>query len=379
MHFPRSSGMLLHISSLPGNSLLGTLGQEAYDFVDFLSNAGIKYWQILPFTPICSDRGFSPYDSPSSFAGNELFINYSFIKNSDWFSADIDILLSEQKTNEIDFQKAVDTSKKILKITFEQFIANASGDKIDEFVSYCKKESWWIDDYSLFYVLGTEFNTNDWRKWPEDFRNRDNQVLIQYIQNKKNEIDCIKFSQFIFEKQFLNLKNYCNSKGISIIGDLPIYVSSDSSDTWANPDIFVLDKETFYPTEVAGVPPDYFSPTGQRWGNPVYKWFNDDGSLFEHTLYWWKKRISRSLRLIDIIRIDHFRGFQKFWSVPSTEPTAVNGEWKTGPGYDFFEYIRSKLGDVPIIAEDLGIITPDVEDLRDNLDYPGMKVLQFGV
>jgi 4-alpha-glucanotransferase len=377
MKHERTCGILLHITSLAGREGSGTMGKEAYEFADFLKKAGQTHWQILPTNPVFAHTGFSPYDSPSTFAGNHLFISIEKCAEKGWIDrAVIDQAGFDQSSQTVDFivrEKFVISS---LRVAFAAFESSAKKEDLAAFEHFCSEESWWLEDYSLYMAIVSCFNTYAWKTWPEDIASRKYSALAKYSHECRSEIRFQKFIQFVFDSQWRDLKKYCNNNGIKLIGDIPIYVNFDSADAWANREIFLLD-ETGMPAEVSGVPPDYFSKTGQLWGNPLYNWFGEGKSLNEKTMRWWIHRLRRTNSLCDVVRIDHFRAFESFWAVPVKEKTAVNGKWKKGPGIDFFNQVKANLGVLPLIAEDLGIITPEVETLRYNTGLPGMKILQF--
>ncbi len=376
MNLPRSSGMLLHISSLPGRYGIGTLGDEAYEFADTLKRAGQRYWQILPIGPVVGAFGFSPYASPSTFAGNPLFISIERMINESWcaLTCGTDEFAQDHF---VDFERVVSHRAQFFAEAARQFFSGASGSEKKEFDRFCAGQADWLDDYALYMALSVKHGTFNWLMWDTPVARREPAALARERKELEEEIRIHLFVQYQFFRQWKALREYCNDNGIELIGDIPIYITLDGADAWANPEILDLDPETGAPLAVAGVPPDYFSETGQRWGNPLYWWHDEKDALREETLSWWKRRISHLKDMVDIVRIDHFRGFESFWSVPADEETAVNGEWVPGPGMPFFSWLRSELGDLPLIAEDLGVITPEVKALRDGLGLPGMKILQF--
>ncbi len=375
MNLERSSGILLHITSLPGKFGIGTLGNEAYEFANNIKKAGLKYWQILPIGPVNPAMGFSPYSSASTFAGNYLFISLEKIKQD--FLPDLNIdKVTFEEDHFIPFDKVISHKQLVLKQAAELFFKQQNDQHIAAYNTFCNNHEFWLNDFAIFSTLAQINTTDNWLEWDVTVTREDKKQLADFQEKFKDEINYYKFKQFIFFNQWQKLKTYCNSLDIKLIGDIPIYISLESADAWSHPDILQLDREQ-KPMSVAGVPPDYFSSTGQRWGSPIYKWFKTKNKLFKPTLEWWFKRIAHLHKYIDIIRIDHFRGFESYWSIPVDEPTAINGTWKTGPGIAFFEELEKKLGELPLIAEDLGIITPEVEKLRDDLRLPGMKILQF--
>ena len=371
MELTRSSGLLLHITSLPGNEGCGTLGQEAYDFADFLHKSRIMYWQLLPICPVEKEMAYSPYASSSAFAGNPLLISIESLKKEAWFSPKIRLEPIEN-TGQANFDEAIKQKELLLYEAFTSFFVLAEKTLIDDFDSFCAKNAFWLDDYALFSVISKRLETKFWPSWDNSY-----QKASLYTDNtlrKSSEVRFYKFIQYIFFTQWKNFKEYCESLNIRLIGDIPIYISLDSADAWANPHILELD-DSFNPIEVAGVPPDYFSETGQRWGNPLYQWFTDSKNLNTATVEWWKNRLHHIVELFDLVRLDHFIGFESYWAIPAEEKTAINGKWRKGPGILLFESID--MDDFPFIAEDLGLITPEVEKLRGDLGLPGMKILQF--
>lgn len=377
MKIERSSGLLLHISSLPGKYGIGTLGSEAFRFVDQLREAGQRYWQILPIGPVSAIFGYSPYASSSTFAGNLLFISIEAIIQEEWFTADLPVKLpSELDDYHVDYPRVLAHKIATLQRIFEYSRTHANPFLQDQISRFFEIHDWWLADYALFAALGDYHHSYNWQSWPANIVNREAGALNNWREKLEEAIYFHKFVQFLFFRQWHRLKQYAREKGIQIIGDLPIYVTMDSADVWANREIFQLDRDTGLPNSVAGVPPDYFSKTGQRWGNPLYQWFEED-TLKKETLNWWLSRLKFLLSIVDVVRIDHFRGFESFWAIPAKEKTAVKGEWLPGPGAHFFEYMKRELEDLPLIAEDLGMITPAVETVRNEFDFPGMKVLQF--
>ena len=373
MKLERGSGILLHITSLGSEDLSGTMGQEAYDFVDFLHKSGIMYWQILPLGPVSDGMSYSPYASPSTFAGNPLFISISELSKTEWFGKKINFPANNPE--QVDFEKAVSFKMDILKEAASAFFGSKNAEAA-QYASFCAANAFWLEDFTLFTAFSQKIGSDNWRAWPDTVRTRQPEAMRTLSDELKEDIRLHKFIQYVFFSQWARLKSYCNLKNIKIIGDMPLYISFDGADAWANTDIFQLDKD-YAPTLIAGVPPDYFSKTGQRWGNPLYKWFKKKKKLYKPTYRWWINRLKHLTSHLDIIRVDHFRGFESYWAIPSAEKTAVEGEWLPGPGLPFFEKLKKELGDLPLIAEDLGIITPEVEKLRDSLALPGMKILQF--
>jgi len=376
MKIERSCGILLHPTSLPGKYGIGSLGKQAYQFVDYLTIAQQKVWQILPLGP--TGYGDSPYQCFSSFAGNPLLIDIDRLV-TDGLLADNQIDTSITfPDHEVDFGKVIPYKMGLLKMAFYTFrdrvIYNQDPNNLEKvrFEVFCKQNYKWLDDFVLFMALKQVHNGQPWYEWETSLKMRNPHAL----QEKKNalydEINFQKFCQFIFFKHWLELKSYANRNGVKIFGDMPIYISHDSADAWVNKDIFQFD-ENGTPIDIAGVPPDYFSATGQRWGNPLYRW----EKLEETGFKWWIERIKASLIIYDYVRIDHFRGFSAYWSIPYQEVTAQKGKWIKSPGYELFEAVEKQLGNVPVIAEDLGVITSEVVELREAFNFPGMKILQF--
>jgi 4-alpha-glucanotransferase len=364
----RSSGVLLHISSLPGDDGIGSMGKNAFRFVDFLVQTRQKIWQILPLGP--TGFGNSPYQCYSAFAGNPMLIDVQLLVE-DRLLAKPEPEAQHFKTGKVEFDRVAAWKTRLLRTAFEGFQNNFERYQ-EEYQSFMRHNAWWLDDYALFRALKTKHDESVWNTWPTELVSRDKQTLRDAFQELHLEIDFHRFQQFLFFRQWFKLKEYANAKGIRIIGDIPLYVSLDSVDVWANQDIFLLDGNA-KPTQVGGVPPDYFSETGQLWGNPVFDWERVAGRDFD----WWLARLHFNLRMFDLVRIDHFRGLESFWAVSAEAQTAVVGEWLPARGYQLFGKLREHLGQLNVIAEDLGIITPEVEKLRDDFQLPGMKVLQF--
>ncbi|MBN3910746.1 MAG: 4-alpha-glucanotransferase [Nostoc sp. NMS1] len=371
MPFPRSSGILLHPTSFPSRFGVGDLGLEAYRFIDFLKESHQQYWQVLPLGP--TGYGNSPYMCYSAMAGNPLLISPEKLQDEGLLSEEDFANLPGFPVEKVDFDQVVPIKIGLLKKACENFRVNATPIQQKEFEGFCDSKAYWLDNYALFMALKDAHNGASWHTWEAKFVKREPEALAQVEDRLNGDIFYYKFVQFEFFRQWSDLKSYANMRGIDIIGDIPIYVSHDSADVWAHPDIFCLDEETGVAAQMAGVPPDYFSATGQLWGNPVYNW----EELQKQDFKWWVQRFEAMLDYVDIIRIDHFRGFEAYWSVPKGEETAMNGQWVEAPGDAFFEAIRHKLGKLPVLAEDLGVITPEVEALRDKYEFPGMKVLQF--
>ncbi len=366
----RGSGILLHITSLPSPYGIGDLGPDASGFVDFLAETGQSYWQILPLNLTSPAYGNSPYSSFSAFAGNSLLISpdlmvkegllkRSEIKDPPAFTA-----------KRVNFKKVIAYKKGLFDIAFKGKAEELHGDK--EFEAFCRKNAYWLDDFALFISIKNSLNGIEWCDWPKGLRDREKGELEDASLKLKENILKEKFLQYIFFRQWASLKRYCDTKNIKIIGDIPIYVNYDSSDVWANPGIFSLDRNK-RPVSVAGVPPDYFSSTGQLWGHPLYKW----NALKRSGYKWWLKRIEHNLEEFHLFRLDHFRGFVGYWKVDAKEETAMNGEWVNAPAVDFFNAVTKRFPEISIIAEDLGVITPDVKEVMEKFGFPGMKVLLF--
>ncbi|WP_167619720.1 4-alpha-glucanotransferase [Maribellus sediminis] len=366
----RKSGILLHITSLPGNDGIGTLGTEAYRFIDFLKESGQKLWQILPLGP--AGAGNSPYQCYSAYAGNPLLIDTEVLIQEGLLAKEV---LDDRPAfikKKVAFKKVEDWKYPVLNASFQHFRGKEFHRYQDEYWRFLDEHSWWLNDYALFMAARKHFKGVEWGKWDESVKFREEKAIQQLSSELSDEINFQKYLQFVFFRQWHRLKAYANEKGVDIVGDVPLYVSGDSADVWANTDIFKLD-EQLKPIEVGGVPPDYFSETGQLWGNPVFDWER----LRKRDYDWWVARLHFNLRMFNCVRIDHFRGLESFWSIPATDTTAMNGSWLPAHGTNLLQILKGHLGDLPFIAEDLGIITPEVDKMRDDFDLPGMKVLQF--
>ena len=370
MRFPRSSGILLHLTSLPGPHGCGDLGPASYHFVDWMVIAGQSLWQMLPLGPV----GFanSPYMSLSAFAGNPLLVDLQELKELGWLRAEELASVPLFPEDKVDFASVVPFRLALLKKASDRFFADSAVSQQRDFAEYCRTQKYWLDDYALFEALHAAHCGSLWTTWPEELARREPSALAAARRHFHGDVRFHQFIQWCFDRQWKSLKKYANDRGVRLVGDLPIFVAHHSTDVWAHADLFYLD-ERGNPEVVAGVPPDYFSETGQRWGNPLYKW----DVMKKKKFGWWVNRFRASLNLFDIVRIDHFRGFEAYWEIPATEKTAVKGRWVKAPGRDLFATILRRLGRLPIIAEDLGVITPEVTQLRDGFGLPGMKVLQF--
>ncbi len=370
MKFQRSSGIILHPSSLPGPDGIGDLGPAAFNWIRFLSETGCGLWQVLPLGP--TGFGDSPYQSLSAFAGNPnlispaLLVEDRLLDNSDLEDRPI---FTE---NRVEFSKVIEWKRILLHRAFERFCNNGQRELKSELQFFIEREANWLLEYSVYAAIKDTHHGNSWNLWPPPLKMHDEQTIAEYRNMHQVEILWQQFVQFLFFRQWHSLKDFAINNGIKIIGDIPIFVSYDSSDVWSNPHLFDLDPDC-RPRVVAGVPPDYFSSTGQLWGNPLYKWEEHKKTGYS----WWISRLQQVLTMVDIIRLDHFRGFAGYWEVPAGMTTAEKGQWVTGPGEDFFNTVINRLGDLPIIAEDLGEITPDVIELMHHFSFPGMKVLQF--
>ncbi len=355
----------MHPTSLPGPYGIGSLGKPAFEWIDTLASAGIRHWQVLPLGP--TGFGNSPYQCYSAFAGNPLLVDPDpLIAEGLLKKSELDTGLVFDETT-VDYETVTEFHTRMLRLAFSRF------QPTKQYERFCRENADWLDDYVLFMALSKYFNFMPWYRWPEPLQKREPETLARYASLVRDEADRHRFVQYLFFSQYDALRAHAENRRVEIIGDLPIYVAANSADVWAHPELFDLD-ENLQPAEVAGVPPDYFSETGQRWGNPLYDWEKHEADGFA----WWIRRMEASLAMYDRIRIDHFRGFEAYWAVPADEETAVNGRWVPGPGHRLFDAFEKRFGkNLPVIAEDLGIITPEVEALRDRYGLPGMKVLQF--
>lgn len=381
MNTDRRSGILLHITSLPGTPGIGTMGKPAYDFVDWLEKGGQTLWQVLPLGP--TGYGDSPYASFSTFAGNPLLIDIEKLRENGWLSAgDCNPPDSIKTEGYVDFGAVIQWKNPLLRKAASKFLESASASEKKGFEDFKKKQAYWLDNYTAFMSIKDFYdkkaaeehpeNSVWFAYWPKDLASKEPAGVKKWVETHKQEIEIYSVLQYFFFSQWKALKDYANGKGISIIGDIPIFVAADSADVWGNQEFFQLGKDG-KPSAQAGVPPDYFCKDGQLWGNPLYDW----KKMKKNGYAWWITRIKSMLEKVDFIRIDHFRGFESYWAVPSGEKTAVNGKWEKGPSFDFFNEVKRQLGELPFLAEDLGFVTKEVQELRDGCGFPGMKVLQF--
>lgn len=364
---------MLHPTSFPGRYGIGDFGDAAYRFVDFLADSKLSLWQMLPLGP--TGYADSPYQCFSAFAGNALLISPDKLVEAGYLPETAVTRIPNFPTHAVDFGPVIQYKMDLLKQAHDHFLAEGTAVQQDVFHQFCREQASWLEDYALFMALKHHHmhrHGGVWNTWPRPIALREPQAMQAWSTRLADDVALHKFLQFLFFQQWLDLKIYANEKGIRIIGDIPIFVAFDSADVWANPDLFYLDKNG-KPTVIAGVPPDYFSETGQRWGNPLYRW----NLMAENGYAWWVERLRMCFVQADIVRIDHFRGFDAYWEIPESEPTAMVGRWVRGPGAGFFTAMEAKLGKLPLIAEDLGVITPEVVALREQFDFPGMKVLQF--
>lgn len=370
MSFERSSGILLHITSLPNRFGIGSLGREAFEFVDFLKNSNQKLWQILPLGP--TGYGNSPYQCYSAFAGNSVLIDIDKLIEKGLLKHEDIQDLPDFDRQFVEYDRVEEFKSNLFEKAFANFDENADLEQQAEFEAFCIKNSDWLDDFALFLALKDANDLKPWYEWEEELKIRNANAIKKAKAELEIDIEYYKFLQFLFFEQWNDLKKYANEQEIKIIGDIPLYVSRDSAEAWASSELFLFDEHK-NPTFVAGVPPDYFSETGQLWGNPIYDWKKHKKTNFA----WWVKRVKANLEIFDIIRIDHFRGLAAYWSIPFGEETAIKGTWVNAPGDELFATLTREIPDLPIIAEDLGLLTDDVVELRDKYDLPGMKILQF--
>ncbi|OGT23194.1 MAG: 4-alpha-glucanotransferase, partial [Gallionellales bacterium RIFOXYB12_FULL_54_9] len=366
----RTSGVLLHPTSLPGQFGAGDLGANAYHFVDWLLGAGQTYWQVLPLGEI--GPGNSPYMSSSAFAGNVLLIDLDDLAHQGWLGAEDLIPDPGFSHNKVDYALQGTFRMARLRRAAERFFSSNNETLLSAYNVFCIAEHAWLDDYARFMTLAEQHGWCHWNEWPSALANREAHALMQLDAECAGQINFWKFCQWCFFRQWMQLKHYANERGVKLIGDVPIFVAYQSADVWSHRELFELD-ESGTSTVVAGVPPDYFSETGQLWGNPLYRWDEHEKTAYA----WWIKRMQHAFVHFDWVRVDHFRGFAAYWEVPAGELTAINGRWMPGPGAKLFEAFENAFVELPIIAEDLGVITPDVAELRDKFKLPGMRILQF--
>ncbi len=366
----RSSGVLLHPTSLPGRYGIGELGNEAARFIDFLVRSRQRIWQVLPLGP--TSYGDSPYQAFSAFAGNPMLISVEQLAGDGLISKEDLATVPEFSPDAIDHGGVISWKKPLLRRAFEAFESRANAKALGEFQAFVSRQASWLLDFSRYMAFKDHFEGKAWGDWDAPVRLREPSAIASLSAELAAEIRFHQFLQYVFFRQWGAVKAYANERGIQVMGDLPIFVAYDSADVWANPELFHLDASG-HATVVAGVPPDYFSETGQLWGNPLYRW----DVMKQQDYRWWIRRLGQAMALYDLIRVDHFRGFEAFWEVPAGEETAINGRWVKAPGEDLFEAVERELGKLPIVAEDLGLITPEVEALRERLGFPGMKILQF--
>ncbi|MBC7450613.1 MAG: 4-alpha-glucanotransferase, partial [Cytophagales bacterium] len=373
MNIPRSCGIILHITSLPSPFGVGDLGPSAYRFADFLESSYVRYWQILPLNYTDGGSGFSPYSGKSAFAGNTLLISPELLVEDGLLSIE-DLYISDSfTTHSADYSKAFDFKMILLNLAYKNFTEHDDHSLVKQFKQFCRKEKDWLEEYAIYSALKKKYNQYSWDYWPENVKNRTKGYLKDLKKEIQEDVEKEKFFQFLFFKQWYALRDYCAQRSIKFIGDMPFYVGYDSSDVWQYPEYFKLDKDK-KPLKVAGVPPDYFSETGQLWGMPVFNWKN----LKKDDYSWWLKRVHHNIDMFGVVRLDHFRAFAACWEVDASEHTAMNGSWVKSPGMDFFKHLKKKYEHLPLIAEDLGEIDQPVRDLMDKFNLPGMKVLQFG-
>ena len=366
----RISGVLLHVTSLPSHGGVGDFGPAAYEFVDFLVVAKQRLWQVLPLSP--TGYGSSPYSALSAFAGNPLLVSVEKLVDAGWLAAE-KLQSLPGAEGPCDYGVAFEKKVPLVEEAAANFLNNAGPEDRAAFQKFTQENISWLTDYAMFNVLRKRFGFASWNHWPAEYALREDGAMSRLLNESARELAVEQVVQFFFTQQWSALRNYCCERKISILGDVAIFVSYDSADVWTHPEIFELDEQR-RPLRISGVPPDYFSKTGQLWGNPLYKW----KLLEEHGFDWWVARIRRALALYDQVRLDHFRGFEAYWSVGADEPTAMNGQWVKAPGHALFQRLKEVFGELPFIAEDLGLITPEVDELREHFALPGMRILQFG-
>ncbi len=370
MPFERSSGLLLHITSLPSAGGIGDLGPAAFGFANFLAAAGQRIWQVLPLNP--TGYGDSPYGAISAFAGNPLLVSLEVLASWGWIGHD---RLAElpKHSGPVDFEEVTRTKQPLLEEAASHFLLHHSAEQWTRFEQYCEQQRAWLNDYAAYVVLRRSFDYKPWADWPAEYSHREPAAMARLAVERGEELAVVKGLQFAFDEQWQHLRDYCAVRSIKLMGDIAIFVSFDSADVWTHPDIFEL-REDLSPIHVSGVPPDYFSSTGQRWGNPLYRWDKLEAQNFD----WWVARVRRACQVYDLVRLDHFRGFESFWSIPGEDETAQRGKWVKAPGRALFAQLEKELGTLPFVAEDLGVITAEVDALRREFSFPGMRILQFG-
>jgi 4-alpha-glucanotransferase len=368
--FPRCSGILLHVTSLPSRHGIGDFGISAYDFAEFLADSGQKLWQVLPLSP--TGYGDSPYQCFSAFAGNPLLIDLEGLHDEGLVAAGDLATAPDLAEDYVDYGCVIEFKLAVLRRAARNFFADSSHTERAAFDTFCHDNAGWLDDYALFMACKGLHKGTVWTNWEPAMRRRESAALGEVRHRLADELEMFKFCQFQFYRQWERLKSHCHGLGIRIMGDTPIYIAHDSADVWSHPELFQLDEQG-QPTVVAGVPADYFSATGQLWGNPIHRWDAHARSGYR----WWKDRFRASLRLFDLVRLDHFRGFEAYWEVPAAAVTAVGGRWVKGPGAELFCALEAELGKLPVVAENLGVITPEVEAIRQQFGFPGMSLLQF--
>ena len=373
MSFPRLAGILLHPTSLPSRGGIGDFGPAAYKFVDFLASARQGLWQVLPFGPL--GYGNSPYSCTSAFAGNPLLISLDRLAEQGWLDAAKVASLDRDGAdpNKVEYDRVFAEKMPFLFEAGRNFLRSASGDALHRFQTFCAENSWWLEDFVLFDALRARYKLESWNHWPHDLASREPAALAKARQELEGDLQIRRTLQFAFYEQWRDLRQYCAERSVRIVGDVAIFMNYDSADVWTRRELFRL-KDDLEPEVVSGVPPDFFSKTGQRWGNPLYRW----DAMKEQGYEWWIQRLRWATQNCDYIRLDHFRGFDQFWEIPAGDANAVNGRWVAGPRDDLFQKVREALGGLPFFAEDLGYITPEVHALRERLQIPGIAVLQFG-
>jgi len=369
----RGAGILLHLTSMPSSWGIGDLGPEAEKFLDFLKDSGQSYWQFLPLGPTCAIHGHSPYMSTSAFAGNPLLISPDLLLRDGWITPEDISDKPDFYQYLVRFDEVSSYKKNLFEKAFTRLLSTTA--EPEAFTRFCT-DNLWLDNYTLYVALSEKFAAKPWYEWPDKIARRDPEALKSATEEMRERINYHKFIQFLLAEQWEAFKEKARTQDIKLIGDVPIYVALDSADVWAHQDCFQIDPETLQADFVAGVPPDYFSETGQIWGNPLYQWGSAEQPN-QTVITWWQRRMQRLSELVDVVRIDHFRGFEAYWQIPARAATAAAGEWIKGPGAILFNNLRGTLKNLPIIAEDLGTITPEVEKLKDDFGFAGMKVLQF--